>query len=193
MKLDPITEYILNEQPIAHIPKEGFAAYAPLAKSLEAAFPRYKELGLDPTKFAKGIYNGSLDISLLHKLLEKYFTWGYQLGMQAAKTTTTVATSTPEAGAGGTAAAWLFIIASVYLYRRYLSKAARACKHTRGKQRTYCIAKYRYKGNEERIKELEKAMSSSKFTKNPEKFKSKLQDKIYKLKAKSLKIKKKLV
>ena len=74
------------------------------------------------------------------------------------------------------------------LYKRFLTKAARACKGKSGTEKTLCMKEYRIKALEMQIKELQKAKKYCAKSKNPVKCKHLLDSKIYKLRMKIQKI-----
>jgi hypothetical protein len=73
---------------------------------------------------------------------------------------------------------------SYKIYKRFLSKAARACKKLGSKEKTSCIVKYRINGYREQIKGLTAAKGLCNKTKKPKKCTSKIDLKIRKIKAK---------
>jgi hypothetical protein len=84
------------------------------------------------------------------------------------------------------------ITASIILYKRFLSKSARACKGRKGLDRENCIAKFRIAGYQASMKSLQSSLSSCSQTKNTAKCKSKMQDKMLSYASKIRKLKKKL-
>jgi hypothetical protein len=74
--------------------------------------------------------------------------------------------------------------AGIVAYKRFFSKAARACKDKGGIHKTSCMNKFKRQGQAARIKALQAGMVKCAKTKDPAKCKSKLQGKINKEKAK---------
>jgi len=84
----------------------------------------------------------------------------------------------------GAALAGLIISYSYWVYKDYLSKAARACKDKRGKEKAICMKEFKKKAQAAKIQALQAGMSKCAKTKDPTSCKSKLQGKINKEKAK---------
>lgn len=83
-------------------------------------------------------------------------------------------------------------VASVVIYKKFFSQAARACKDSKGIEKEKCITRYKIAGYEAAIKSLTKDLSDCSQTKDPYKCKSKIQDKILLYGAKIRSHKKKL-
>ena len=82
--------------------------------------------------------------------------------------------------------------ASIVLYKRFLSKSARACKGRKGLDRENCVIKFRIAGYEASIKSLQSSFRDCSQTSDPFKCKSKMQDRLLLYSAKIRKLKKKL-
>jgi len=76
------------------------------------------------------------------------------------------------------------VTASYAIYKRFLSKAAKACKEKGGLEKTNCMVKYKKQAQAARIKELQAGMSRCEKSKDPSTCKLKLQKRINKEKAK---------
>ena len=74
-------------------------------------------------------------------------------------------------------------VAGVKAYKRFLSKAARACSGKSGLEKTSCMNKFKKQAQAAKIKELQSGMSKCAKTKDPARCKSKLQGKINKEKS----------
>ena len=96
------------------------------------------------------------------------------------------------AGLTGAALGALALYASVKLYKRFMSKAAKSCKGQSGAAKTLCIKKFQHDAIGAQIKDLESAMNACAKAKNPEKCKIPIQKKIGKLKLKMQKMKAKM-
>ena len=104
--------------------------------------------------------------------------WGYDVGNEIGR-------SEGVGLAVGTAAMIASILFVSYkLYTRFLSKATRSCKGKSGVEKTSCINKFRREAQKERVKYLEQSIKHCSKTKNPEKCKTKVNQKIRKQKAK---------
>jgi len=82
------------------------------------------------------------------------------------------------------------ITASIVLYKKYMSKAARACRGNEDKSR--CIIQYKMKAYSEQIKKLKKDAAICKKSKNPAKCSNKIKNKINSISQKIQKQKSKL-
>lgn len=91
------------------------------------------------------------------------------------------------AGAYVGVAAAVFVAAASSLafraYKRYLSKAAKACKGKAGEERTSCLKKASREAKKQKIKLLEKGLSQCGKTKSPSQCKVKFREKITREKA----------
>ncbi len=76
------------------------------------------------------------------------------------------------------------ITTSVVIYKRFLAKAARACKGKSGTVKSDCINNFKIKAHKEQIKKLSKDKSLCKKSKNPAKCVYKVGNKIAKIKKK---------
>ena len=76
------------------------------------------------------------------------------------------------------------VAASIVAYKRFLSKAAVACKGLSGPQKTSCMNKFKQNGIKAQIATLASGTSKCAKTKDPAKCKVAIQKKIAKLKAK---------
>ena len=74
--------------------------------------------------------------------------------------------------------------ASYAVYKRFLSKAAKACKGKGGLEKTNCMSKFKKQAQAAKIKELQSGMTKCTKSKDPTSCKAKLQGKINKEKAK---------
>ncbi len=72
-------------------------------------------------------------------------------------------------------------------YKRFFSKAAKACSNYSGAEKTACMEKYKVTAIKAQIADLRKAMSACKNSSNPQKCQSTIQAKISKLQAKAAK------
>jgi len=70
------------------------------------------------------------------------------------------------------------IAASVLLYKRFLSKAAKACKDKKGSDKTNCMRKFKITGYQQAIKSLKQSLLKCSNTKDPSLCKSKIENKI---------------
>jgi len=83
------------------------------------------------------------------------------------------------------AAAVALVVAGAYaIYKRYFSKAAKACKGKSGSERSVCIKKFKIDAIKAQISALNSGMGKCAKTKNPSKCKAAIQNKVAKLKAK---------
>ncbi len=98
---------------------------------------------------------------------------------------------TSQAGmtVGGAALAALALYASVKVYKRFMSKAAKSCTGQSGKAKTICMKKYQHGAVGAQIKDLASAMSACAKSKSPEKCKVPIQKKISNLQVKMQKMK----
>lgn len=87
---------------------------------------------------------------------------------------------------GFIAAAFVGVVAQAgeMAYKRFFSKAARACKDKSGTVKTACMNKFKIDGIKEKIKVYQKGLGMCSKSKTPDKCKAKLQSKIAKAKAK---------
>jgi hypothetical protein len=86
-------------------------------------------------------------------------------------------------GLAGAAAAALIITVAYKMYKRFLSKAAKACKGKSGATKTSCMNKYKKQATQQRINALQKGMTACGKTKDPGKCKITITKKIRNLKA----------
>ena len=84
-------------------------------------------------------------------------------------------------GVGGAVAAAALIAASVLVYKRFMSKAARSCKGS-GAEKTACMRRFKIDAKKKQIGILTSSMPKCKNTKNPEKCTNKIKTKINLLK-----------
>ena len=98
---------------------------------------------------------------------------------------------TSQAGmaVGGAALAALALYASVKLYKRFMSKAAKSCAGQSGSAKTMCMKKYQHGAIAAQIKDLGAAMNACAKSKSPEKCKIPIQKKISNLQVKMQKMK----
>jgi len=100
----------------------------------------------------------------------------------------TPVTKTKLTGAGkGVLAAVVVaaIAAGAYMiYKRYFSKAAKACKGKSGDERSACIKQFKRQALQAQIAALKSGMSKCAQSKNPDKCKAAIQQKVQKLQAK---------
>lgn len=98
---------------------------------------------------------------------------------------------TSQAGmaVGGAALGALALYASVKLYKRFMSKAAKSCGGQSGKAKTLCMKKYQHGAIAAQVKDLGAAMNACAKSKNPEKCKVPIQKKISNLQVKMQKMK----
>jgi len=73
------------------------------------------------------------------------------------------------AGVGASAIAALIIFASIKAYKRFLSKAAKACKGKSGDEKTLCMKNYKKRALSQQIIDLKKGKRVCSKTKNPKK------------------------
>jgi len=85
---------------------------------------------------------------------------------------------------GYAALAALILTAGYYVYKNYLSKAARACKGKKGPEKKSCMVKFKRDGIRARIALLDRTKVKCKVTSNPELCVGKINKKVIKLKAK---------
>jgi len=76
------------------------------------------------------------------------------------------------------------VVAGAKIYKRYLSKAAKACKDKGGTARTACIQKFKMDAQKAKIGAMQKGIAACSKTKDPSKCKASLQTKVAKEKAK---------
>lgn len=69
-------------------------------------------------------------------------------------------------------------------YKRFFSKAAKACSHYSGNQKTNCMTKYKKQAMTSQVSFLKKGMSQCSKSKDPTKCKQKIQTKINSIKGK---------
>ena len=69
-------------------------------------------------------------------------------------------------------------------YKRFFSKAARACSQYSGAEKTACMEKYKVTATKAQIADLRKAIGACKNSSNPQKCRSTIQAKIAKLQSK---------
>jgi hypothetical protein len=102
---------------------------------------------------------------------------------------------TSQAGmaVGGAALAALALYASVKLYKRFMSKAAKSCAGQSGSAKTICMKKYQHSAIAAQIKDLGSAINVCAKSKSPEKCKIPIQKKISNLQVKMQKMKAKMV
>jgi len=86
-----------------------------------------------------------------------------------------------EAIAAG-AMALLIIAIGVLVYRKFMSKASKACKNYKGDEKNECLKKYREKAKQLKIQTLVKNRKACSKTKNPQKCVEKINKKIRGLK-----------
>lgn len=98
---------------------------------------------------------------------------------------------TSQAGmaVGGAALAALALYASVKVYKRFMSKAAKSCAGQSGSAKTMCMKKYQHGAIAAQVKDLGSAMNACAKSKTPEKCKVPIQKKISKLQVKMQKMK----
>ena len=101
---------------------------------------------------------------------------------------------TSQAGmaVGGAALAALALYASVKLYKRFMSKAAKSCAGQSGSAKTMCMKKSQHGAMAAQIKDLGSAMNACAKSKSPEKCKIPIQKKISSLQVKMQKMKAKM-
>ncbi len=101
---------------------------------------------------------------------------------------------TSQAGmaVGGAALAALALYASVKLYKRFMSKAAKSCAGQAGSAKTMCMKKYQHSAIAAQVKDLGLAMKACAKSKSPEKCKVPIQKKISNLQVKMQKMKAKM-
>ena len=90
---------------------------------------------------------------------------------------------------GGGALAALALYGSYKTYKRFLGKAARACKGKKGADKTVCMKNYKIAAYNGQIKDLQAASKGCSKSKNPKQCVGKINQKIQKLKTKILKAK----
>lgn len=86
---------------------------------------------------------------------------------------------------GFIAAAFIAAVTSAgeMVYKRFFSKAARACQDKSGIEKTSCMTKFKNNATKEKIKVYQKGMSMCNKSKTPDQCKAKLRKKIGKAKA----------
>jgi len=72
---------------------------------------------------------------------------------------------------------------AIFIYRRYLSQAAKSCKGKSGSERTECIDNYKVQGARAAIQQLESKRSKCTSQKNPEKCNMRINKEVTKWKA----------
>ncbi len=105
----------------------------------------------------------------------------------AGKAVTKFAGTTAGKAVGGGALAALALYASYKIYKRFLSKAARACKGMGGADKSACMKKYKVSALNAQIKSLSSAGAKCSKSKDPAKCKAGIQKKVAGLKAKAAK------
>jgi hypothetical protein len=140
----------------------------------------YTKSGIIPDR-----YLSSVDMNKLAAYIDKRASMGFEHGKDIGKSLGTQAGISKGAamGIGGAVAAALIITVAYKMYKRFLSKAARACKHKSGDEKTSCMNKYKKEALKQRIKALNQGMASCSKTKNTGKCKQKITGKIRKLQA----------
>lgn len=98
-------------------------------------------------------------------------------------------TSQAGVAVGGAALAALALYASVKLYKRFMSKAAKSCAGQAGSAKTMCMKKHQHGAIAAQIKDLNGAMNACAKAKKPEKCKIPIQKKISNLQVKMQKMK----
>ncbi len=112
-----------------------------------------------------------------------------QKAIAAAPTLQKAVTSQAGMAVGGAALAALALYASVKLYKRFMSKAAKSCAGQSGSAKTMCMKKHQHSAIAAQIKDLGSAMNACAKSKSPEKCKIPIQKKISNLQVKMQKMK----
>lgn len=144
---------------------------------LTFAGKKYSFLSVDDLlKFVEKVRRTSYDIGR-QSGYDRGWDSGAQFGKDVGASNATVTTL------GSVVVAALVITLAYKTYKRFLSKAARACNNKGGAEKTSCMNKYKKHATQIRIKDLQKGTAACSKTKSPEKCKQKIQKKITKLKA----------
>jgi len=85
---------------------------------------------------------------------------------------------------GWTVLAAIAIAGAYKIYKNYFSKAAQYCKGKTGDEKQACITNYQNKAYQMKIKTLKKSLDLSNKTKNPSKYREKIQSEIKKIQKK---------
>jgi len=86
---------------------------------------------------------------------------------------------------GATVALAAILYGGYKTFKRFFSKAARACANKSGAEKTACMQKFRKNAIKAQINDLNRAKSACKSTKNPQKCQASIQAKIEKLQSKA--------
>jgi hypothetical protein len=89
-------------------------------------------------------------------------------------------------------AAVYFIFIAFMLYKHLFSKAARACSHYTGYQKRICLTQYKINATNKEIISLKASLSKSSESKDPEKFKQKINERIIELEVRLKKLNKRI-
>lgn len=142
----------------------------------------FKGLLSADSKFFTGIvdmdkFNNAMDLIMRQKETQGIL-HGYNMGAQVG------AVGGLAVGIGASAIVALVIVIANRAYKRFLSKAARACNNLSGDNKTSCMEKFRKQALTKKMSDLQKGEKSCKHAKNPVKCKTKIDNKINKIKAK---------
>jgi hypothetical protein len=139
-------------------------------------------IGVGDSKFWAGIVDVQKLKSAIEKAAEIAKEKGYAGGKEAGREIGREAGMVQ--GLATAAVAALVITVSYKAYKRFLSKASRACRGKKFAEKTSCMNKYKRDAMKKRLMDLNTGMSSCSKTKNPSKCKAKIINKARKLKAK---------
>lgn len=167
MAIDPITQYILQEKVLSN------------AEELRRALPKFgPPPDILPFDFKQGV---SFDNPHVKQAFVKTF------GANARKNFDMLYGTSKGGGDGNlkmmliTGVVILVASVSFMLYRRYMSKAAKACSKLKGNNKTRCMELARKEANKIKVLTLQKNKKLCSNTKNPKKCIDKLNKKIHNL------------
>lgn len=198
-----------GEEARANLPKmKAQAVKDALADSLENVFPGFESVGMDPQKYADGIYDGKININNLKQYFarwndiarkqgfEKGKTQGFEMGKsQGYRRGYTQGRGESTAGIKALATmavVGLIAMVSYLAYKRFFSLEAQACSHLSGDEKTICMAKARMGAYSLRMRGLIKGQENCKYTKDPAKCRAKLAKKKFEMENKIRKVKNKI-
>ena len=124
------------------------------------------------------VFTGVVDIDKLNSMVGDIIKKAQQSGQQAGQQAGVIA------GIGAAAIAALVIVVAHRAYKRFLSKAARACNQYKGPSKTSCMIKFKREAMKKKIIDLNKGTASCKYAKDSMKCKHKIETKIRSLKIK---------
>ncbi len=124
-----------------------------------------------------GDFLGNINMSQLLGHIEKVKNQAHAAGKSGAMSNVTTGLATAAIAA-------LVITVAYKTYKRFLSKAAKACNNKGGALKTSCMNKYKRDAMKKQVSDLAKGSTACSKTKDPAKCKQKIQTKIRRLKSK---------